>query len=113
MSIIEQLRADTEIQNLKKQLYEMTGKNPEFNYDCYFSIEEYKEHLQECVEAGKIIVKPKDIIAALRFDSNKMIKKEKYKKELEERERILREEPVKFRKLTQEEIEQLKKEGRI
>ncbi|MEY8427789.1 hypothetical protein AALA00_08765 [Lachnospiraceae bacterium 46-15] len=36
-----------------------------------------------------------------------------YKEDLEERERILREEPVKFRELTPEEIEELKKQGCI
>lgn len=36
-----------------------------------------------------------------------------YRKKLEEREEVLRNEPVKFKKLTPEEIEQLKKEGRI
>lgn len=37
----------------------------------------------------------------------------KCKKEFEERERVWREEPVRFREATPEEIEQLKKEGRI
>lgn len=41
-----------------------------------------------------------------------MTKKE-YKKALKEREELWRKEPVKFVKLTPEEIEQLKKEGRI
>ena len=36
-----------------------------------------------------------------------------YQIALEEREKVLREEPVKAFKLTDEEIEQLKKEGRI
>lgn len=41
-----------------------------------------------------------------------MTKKE-YKKALKEKEKVLREEPVKFIKLKPEEIEQLRKEGRI
>jgi hypothetical protein len=39
--------------------------------------------------------------------------KKEYKKALEERERLWREEPVKFKKATQQELEKLKKEGRI
>lgn len=43
-----------------------------------------------------------------------MVEKEKeYQKALEEREKALREEPMKAFSLTAEEIEQLKKEGRI
>lgn len=43
-----------------------------------------------------------------------MTEKEKeYQEALEEREKAWREEPLKFRKITPEEIEQLKKEGRI
>lgn len=38
---------------------------------------------------------------------------EKYKKDLEEREKALREEPMKAFPLTPEEIEELKKQGRI
>lgn len=43
-----------------------------------------------------------------------MTEKEKeYQKALREREKAWRDEPLKFRKITSEEIEQLKKEGRI
>ena len=35
------------------------------------------------------------------------------REEQKERERILREEPIRFRELTPEEIEELKKQGRI
>lgn len=38
---------------------------------------------------------------------------EEYQKALEEREKVWREEPMKAFELTPEEIEQLKKEGRI
>ncbi len=40
-------------------------------------------------------------------------KGKEYQKALKERERAWREEPLKFRKATPEEIEKLKKEGRI
>ena len=46
-------------------------------------------------------------------DKKKTDKKKEYQKALEEREKVLREEPLKFREATPEEIEQLKKEGRI
>jgi hypothetical protein len=39
--------------------------------------------------------------------------KKKYKKALKEREEMLRNEPIRFRELTEEEIEELKKQGRI
>ena len=39
--------------------------------------------------------------------------REEYEKALEEREKMWREEPVKFRKATPEEIEELKRQGRI
>ncbi len=41
------------------------------------------------------------------------MKDKEYEVALKEREKMLREEPVKFRKLTPKEIEKLKKEGRI
>lgn len=68
MKITERLVSDKEIQELKRRLYEITGQNLGFNYDCYLSIDEYKDHLRECVEARKIIVRPKDITTAHRFD---------------------------------------------
>ena len=69
MKIMERLKADKEIQELKKQLYELTGRSLGFNYDCYMSIDEYKDHLRECVKEGKIIIRPKDERAMHRFDS--------------------------------------------
>jgi len=69
VKIVERLNADEEIQKLKKQLHEMTGQSLGFNYDCYSSIDEYKEHLRECVKEGKIIIRPKDEQAMHRFDS--------------------------------------------
>lgn len=69
MKIVERLREDKEIQELKKQLYELTGRSLSFNYDCYLGVDEYKEHLRECVKEGKIIVRPQDEQALHRFDS--------------------------------------------
>lgn len=39
--------------------------------------------------------------------------KEEYGKALEEREKLLREEPLRFQELTEEEIRELRKQGRI
>ena len=55
MRIVELLLADEGIQTLRKQLYEKTGKHLPFNYDCYMGIDDYKEYLRQCVNAGKII----------------------------------------------------------
>ena len=69
MRIVERLNGDEEIQRLRKQLYEITGKSLSFNYDCYLGIEEYKEHLRQCINARKIITRSQDERAAHRFDS--------------------------------------------
>ncbi|MCI8274178.1 MAG: hypothetical protein HFI66_00945 [Lachnospiraceae bacterium] len=47
------------------------------------------------------------------MDGNIFMDEEEYQKALEEREEMLRNEPIKFRKLTPEEIEELKKQGKI
>lgn len=69
MRIIETLLKDEELQALREQLYDMTGRHLGFNHDCYSGLEEYKEHLRACVEAGKIISRPKDEIIEKRFDA--------------------------------------------
>lgn len=66
---MEKLKADKEIDELRKQLFEKTGKMICFNYECYLSIEEYKEHLRECVKAGKLITRLKDKEVRCRFNS--------------------------------------------
>ena len=69
MKIVERLNSDEEIQELRKRLYEITGRSLPFNYDCYFGIEDYREHLHQCVNAGKIVTRPQDMHAARRFGS--------------------------------------------
>lgn len=69
MRIVERLNADEEIRELRKQLKELTGRSLPFNYDCYGGIDEYKEHLRECVRQRKIVIREKDRQAAHRFDS--------------------------------------------
>ncbi len=73
MKIVERLNGDKEIQKLRKRLYEITGQSLPFNYDCYLGLEDYREHLRQCVNAGKIITRPQDIRAAHRFGSKKNI----------------------------------------
>lgn len=67
--IINALKNDKEIQKLRKHLYYITGQDLGFNYDCYSSIDEYREHLKECINAGEIIVREKDKKAFNRFNS--------------------------------------------
>lgn len=51
MSIIEALRKDEEIQELKKAYKEKFQKNaPPYNYDEYGGIEDYKKKLKEKIE---------------------------------------------------------------
>lgn len=69
MKIVERLNGDEEIQKLRKQLYEITGRFLPFNYDCYLGIEDYREHLRQCVNAGKIITRSQDMHAVHRFGS--------------------------------------------
>ena len=69
MKIVECLKSDKEIQELKKQLHELTGQSLGFSYDCYFGIDDYKEHLRECVKEGRIIIRPQDEHSMHRFDS--------------------------------------------
>lgn len=69
MKIVERLNSDEEIQELKKQLYEATGERLPFNYDCYLGVDDYKEHLRKCVDAGSIITRSQDEQAIHRFES--------------------------------------------
>lgn len=51
MKIVEEIRNDKEIQKLKKEYKEKYKKNaPPFNYDEYFSIENYKEKLRDMMK---------------------------------------------------------------
>ena len=69
MKILNMIATDEEISQLKKELKEKTGQSLGFNYDCYTGIEDYKEHLRECVKEGKIITRPQDEEARNRFAS--------------------------------------------
>ena len=69
MKIIEILKSDKEIQELNTYLSKTIGCKLLYNYDCYSGIEDYKNHLRECVQQGKITERPQDKIARHRFDS--------------------------------------------
>lgn len=68
MTIIQELGADKEIKELQEKLYETTGQRLLFNFDCYGGIEDYREHLRQCVQAGKIVQRPWDEEVYHRFD---------------------------------------------
>lgn len=86
---IEKFKNDEDLQDLRRQVYAITGELSDiaFHINGPYTLEEWKEHLREFVK--------------------------EYQKALEEREKAWREEPMKFHKVSPEEIEQLKKEGRI
>lgn len=51
MKIVEEIRKDKEIQELKKIYKEKFGKNaPPYNYDDYAGIEDYKTKLRQMVK---------------------------------------------------------------
>ena len=51
MKIVEDLRKDKEVQELKKAYKEKYKKNaPPYNYDDYAGIEDYKKKLKERLE---------------------------------------------------------------
>lgn len=86
---IEKFKNDEELQDLRRQVYAITGELSDiaFHINGPYTLEEWKEHLREFVK--------------------------EYQKALEEREEALQNEPMKAFELTEEEIEQLKREGRI
>ena len=42
MTILQEIRADKEIQVLQEKLYEATGEKLLFNLDCYYGVEDFK-----------------------------------------------------------------------
>ena len=49
MNLFEKLR-EPEIMELKKKCHEITGKWPAYHWDCFRSIDEYKEHMRKIIE---------------------------------------------------------------
>lgn len=68
MTILQELGVDKEIKELQEELYEITGERLPFNFDCYGGIEDYREHLRQCVQAGKIVRRLWDEEVYHRFD---------------------------------------------
>lgn len=51
MKIVEELRKDQEVQQLKEDYRKKYGKNaPPYNYDQYKGIDDYKKKLKELVK---------------------------------------------------------------
>lgn len=48
--LIRMLREDTEIQELKKACYDITGKWIPYHWECFASIEEYKEYMRQVIK---------------------------------------------------------------
>ena len=88
---VDMMKNDEELQELIRKVYAITGqlKDISFRIGANYTYEEWKEQLR------------------------RIIKEHEGAENLKEREKAWREEPVKFKKLTPEEIEELKKQGRI
>lgn len=46
---MKKINSDQEIQSLKKKCYELTGKWIPYHWDCFKSIEEYKEYMKRII----------------------------------------------------------------
>lgn len=49
-NLIQRLKEDKEIQDLKKKCYELTGKNVPYHWDCFKDFEDYKEHMRRIIK---------------------------------------------------------------
>ena len=49
VGLIKRLRADKEIQELKKRCHELTGEWPPYDWENYLSIDEYKEDMRRII----------------------------------------------------------------
>lgn len=49
IKLIERLRKDQEVQELKKRCHELTGKWPPYDWENYLSIDEYKEDMRRMI----------------------------------------------------------------
>ncbi len=53
MKIMQMLRADEELKELKKQYFELTKTYPAFNYDQFWSIDEFKDCIRKEIKEIK------------------------------------------------------------
>lgn len=49
-NLIDMLRNDEEAESLRKKYHEITGEWLGFHWDCFGSIEEYKEHMKKVIK---------------------------------------------------------------
>lgn len=47
--LIQKLRQDPEIQELKKKCHELTGEWIPFHWDCFQDFDEYKEYMRKVI----------------------------------------------------------------
>lgn len=50
MNGLMQLLRDEEVQNLKKQYHKVTGEWLGFHWDCFGSIDEYKDYMRKIIK---------------------------------------------------------------
>lgn len=53
MDIFDILMSDEELKELRKQYFELTKKYPAFNYDQFWSIEEFKDCIRKEIKEIK------------------------------------------------------------
>ena len=53
IKLIERLRKDQEVQELKKRFHELTGKWPPYDWENYLSIDEYKEDMRRIIRENE------------------------------------------------------------
>lgn len=53
IKLIERLRKDQEVQELKKRCHELTGKWPPYDWENYLSIDEYKEDMRRIIRENE------------------------------------------------------------
>lgn len=50
MSLAKVIQSDPEIRRLKDKCHELTGKWIPYHWDCFKSIEDYKQHMRNIIK---------------------------------------------------------------
>ena len=48
--IVQRLRSDPEVQELKKKCYELTGEWIPFHFECFIDIDHYKDYMRKIIK---------------------------------------------------------------
>ena len=48
--LIQKMRNDPEIRELKEKCYELTGKWIPYHWDCFKDLNDYKEHMRKIIQ---------------------------------------------------------------